>query len=416
MSWINSNFTKIEHLKSIDTSILATFEIIEASDFNEIKYYEFEKLHELIKDAIGEDRYIQFVYILNKKNELIYQSENSLLLDTFEFNNQWTNIDKNEYSVRIFSHRDKKSGLKVLVGQKFNYPRDPFSIHSDMLWLMTILIIAIGGLSSYFIVRLSFKPMEKLSNYFVEVSQEENGIEKLDKALALVNKRDELGRLILSFKEIMTKLQNLNSEQNKIISQIAHEIKLPLTIIAHSAEFHSNSSQSIILSEVKKINEIINSFLGLLKFKNQPWAFAEVHAIKLKHLIYDIKKSFEIIYPHRLEIDEISEEIRVIANPFLFQQVIENLILNSLKHTTGSVKIIWQDNLLRVIDEGEGISQDVLVNLGKAFNYHGERAGHGMGLAWVYHICKKCHWELLILNKSHKNATEVQVNFSQSII
>ena len=92
---------------------------------------------------------------------------------------------------------------------------------------------------------------------------------------------------------------------------------------------------------------------------------------------------------------------RVFTRPEHLQQVIRNLVDNALEYSPGGsrVEIVVQRGAIEVLDEGPGLPESVVRNLGTPFNRGRSpssptgREGHGLGLALVISHCRRYGWE-----------------------
>lgn len=96
-------------------------------------------------------------------------------------------------------------------------------------------------------------------------------------------------------------------------------------------------------------------------------------------------------------LDHASATTSISANIPLFESMLDNLVVNAMRHKKDNADILISvnDNTLSIINEGdEAITLDKN-KLFKRFNNIGERnRGNGLGLSIVKAICDYHHWTI----------------------
>lgn len=187
----------------------------------------------------------------------------------------------------------------------------------------------------------------------------------------------------------------------QLTASIAHEIRNPLSSIAHAAELLSESPDiigrdqrmtEIISSNSKRINEIIESIqqlsrgsqITLEEFALQPW-------------IEQFLANFCAEQSNKINCFELNltlkPEQQVRFNIGHLNQILTNLCDNGLKHGTSGkpIHIIARSQPafleLIVADEGPGIPESERLKILEPF-YSGESSGSGLGLYIVNQLCE----------------------------
>ncbi|MDT8861226.1 ATP-binding protein [Alkalihalobacillus sp. MEB130] len=179
------------------------------------------------------------------------------------------------------------------------------------------------------------------------------------------------------------------SVAGQLAAGVAHEIRNPLTGIKGFIQLLKATAQEnhryfdVMMSEVERINEIVNEFLYLAK--------PEVHSLE-KHdplvLIEEVVMLLNtqaIMHNLQLQINFGSDIPEIKCESNQIKQVLINVIKNAMEVMTtggeiyitaekseGNVKIV-------ICDEGKGISKERLAHLGEPF-YTTKEKGTGLGL------------------------------------
>ncbi|TXT56385.1 MAG: putative Histidine kinase [Promethearchaeota archaeon] len=185
------------------------------------------------------------------------------------------------------------------------------------------------------------------------------------------------------------RLKRINSFRKEFLDIAAHEFKTPLTSIYGATQilleyYHSLKLDSslevfelleIIKNGSEKLKDLILNLLDFSKFESGKIDLSKqkINLIEvinncitdLKYLIY--QKDHRIIFPK-------SDEIIINADYSKMERVFTNLISNSIKYTPSegeiSVAVERFDTyvLVRLKDNGVGLTEDELNNLFKRFN------------------------------------------------
>jgi len=214
------------------------------------------------------------------------------------------------------------------------------------------------------------------------------------------------------------RLDNLNL-MGQMAASIAHEVRNPLTSIRgflQLFESHYNyradkETVDLMIEEVDRINDIISTFLSLAQ-KN-------TLTFKLQSLNKTVSNLMPLIISDALISDVYVETELNDVSPRLIdenevRQLLINLVRNGIEEMSegGTLKIkVYEDSKgvhLIVLDQGNGIPDDVLDNIGKPF-FTTKPNGTGLGLAVCYSIAEK-HGARMSFDTGPKG-TSFQVTF-----
>lgn len=138
-----------------------------------------------------------------------------------------------------YALRVETSGQPIAVVQVMEYYRDSATAHDQPFVIATaiagiiIVAIVIATVGSFLLIRFSLAPINDLATTAEEISAGD-----LSRRLPVASKRDELGKLAISFNDLLTRLEgafaererSLN-EQRRFAADASHELRTPLTSI-----------------------------------------------------------------------------------------------------------------------------------------------------------------------------------------
>jgi len=244
--------------------------------------------------------------------------------------------------------------------------------------------------------------------------------------------------LVTLFGVILTRLAlrpaRSSLESQKIfISNIAHELRTPLSVIRTTAEVemfdeHLTPSQrktyGAILEEIDRASGVINNLLSLNRLL-RPQRMERLPVDMAAIIERVVARSGPVAFERGIEIlVSRNEHVHVFGNAVALEQLVINLVNNALHYTPkngrGHVHITLrpeQDNFLTlsVADNGIGIAKEDLAHILEPF-YRGDKsrarnineAGSGLGLSIVNEIVQS-HGGQIRINSTQGKGTNVTV-------
>lgn len=195
-------------------------------------------------------------------------------------------------------------------------------------------------------------------------------------------------------------LSEMNRLKSAFYTDMSHEMKTPLTVIAVNAQFAAQNIESgavdeetvtdlnAISAEAKRLAQMVTSLVGIGRMQGTEGGRAP---LALDSLITETARIYQSLFARKN--NTLTAEVEpdlppVNGNADRLIQVLINLLSNANRHTSnGAVHIRTEalENRVRVsvTDTGEGIAPDLLPRVFERY-CHGEKGGSGLGLS----ICK----------------------------
>ena len=151
----------------------------------------------------------------------------------------------------------------------------------------------------------------------------------------------EFASFIGYFNQLIHRLQKNFSQASRFSSDAAHELRTPLTVIRGNLKrllnrAADNSVDQIQLSmlsdEVERLISITNKLVTLSQADGDNFNI-DRQPIKLFDLVAVMGEDVQSLVPHLQFEYSINPEIKILADPNLFQQLLNNLISNAIKYT-----------------------------------------------------------------------------------
>lgn len=287
------------------------------------------------------------------------------------------------------------------------------------IFLSLVSMILIGGVISKWIV----SPINQLKNYAKKITQGERAF--LPKSFSRI-RSPELDELARDFYLMKESLDGKSYIEN-YIENLTHELKSPLTSLQGSAELlKSNLDKtskgkliSNIESESIRMKELIERILSLSHIEKLD-QLEDSEKISISEMIRKV-----IRYHHG---SAISKKIKFVyesddyyfrGNPFLIEQMLDNLIKNALDFSLENSKIIIStlNNadfiIINISDEGVGIPDYAIEKVFDKFyslpRPDSRRKSTGLGLSFVKEIVELHRGDIKIQNLNPGLQVEIKI-------
>jgi len=237
----------------------------------------------------------------------------------------------------------------------------------------------------------------------------------------------ELRYLVDAFNEMISRLDNSFRYIDDFSSNVAHELKTPLTIISGESDLALMQERDVL--EYKRVIEvnfreaghmlkIVDDLLLLSKLEHQPDAFKFEQVDLLLFLAEIIEQANKLALPKNItvNVEAPTSSMFILGDWLHLRRLFINLLNNAVKFTSvgGRIIITVKVNSERVIvsisDTGVGIAPEHLDKIFDRFfrvsrcGYSGEN-GSGLGLSIAQSIAKVHHAELNVESQLQKGST-----------
>jgi two-component system sensor histidine kinase BaeS len=261
-------------------------------------------------------------------------------------------------------------------------------------FLMISFAIAGGGallLSVFFTLFLS-RPLKKMRDAVVTMANRDFSVR------LPVTSHDEIGSLSESFNFMAEALQREEALRKHLTSNIAHELRTPLSIMKANVEAMldgviTDNVRGIgnIGMEVEKLIRLVQGIEDITKAEASFFIKKDYVMLDLRDFISTIvRKMGPLAYSKGLQIKlgESDDDINVQTDAEKLELIVQNILSNAIKNTRkGNISIDCgaEGNMffIRVKDTGSGIEKDKLALIFRRFYHGSDSTGLGLGLAIV---------------------------------
>jgi signal transduction histidine kinase len=270
-----------------------------------------------------------------------------------------------------------------------------------LLFIIVILILLVG---LYFTTKvLSRKLWKPFNDTLNQIEHFE--IDKNKKPFFLKTDIEEFNRLNSSIEKLIEKNSIIYKNQREFIENAAHELQTPLAVFQAKIDTliqlpNITQEQSEILSSlndnVSKLNHLNKNLLLLSKIEDNTYYKKEII------IVNDIIQKNLVFFTEQASAKNISikttleNEIKIESNSTLVEILINNLLLNSIRHniTDGQILITISENMLTVSNTGQVQSLDTNKLFIRFSRSTSSEQGNGLGLAIIKKITDLNQWRI----------------------
>jgi signal transduction histidine kinase len=220
---------------------------------------------------------------------------------------------------------------------------------------------------------------------------------------------------LLALTEVEAENRN-NRELAALASQIAHDVRSPLTALSTLIGASSGMDEgrtNLLRSVIERINGIADSLLGQSRELRSRSRAPAVHPIS--NLIRVVVDERETLLDRRIRLEiSIAENLHAICEPNELGRVLSNLMANAAEaiSTGGRIRVTATANaqtaVLTIADNGCGIPRELMPRLTERGATFGKPNGNGLGLYHAKIAVQSWRGELKIESEEGQG-TSVQI-------
>ena len=307
-----------------------------------------------------------------------------------------------------------KNYLVIVSAENYYNTRHVVFLRQLLFGAFIISLLLIFFVSYWFSLKITKPPKEIMGDI------NKIGTDNLYLRLEGNNQNHELGSLILTFNQMLDRLETSFEAQNNFVSNASHELRTPLTTIIAEADLslsrkrdtkHYEDSLKVILTEAEKLNTKTQALLFLAQtgFKGKELHF---ETVRIDELLLECKSTIDKIHPNNhvalnfSSLPENPESLLITANPQLLLLAISNIISNGIKYSNNQpvmVKVESVDETIKltVSDLGIGIPNKELPYIYDPFFRASNTSnfeGYGIGLPLARNIIRIHKGELHVFS------------------
>lgn len=377
------------------------------NDYNEGWFEIIDKDLNVIFRSIGMDE---------NSNQFYTKEELGYLLGTYP---EKYNITKYSFKNSLNESRTLIIKEKRVNDEAFMEKLDSWSSSSIRIFIIVYTICII--LFVMLLRKKVKKPLKKLEDAMYSLAEgKSNALIEYRGPKEFVQICDAFNIMVNKLKKSEIEKDRLSNDKQRILSDISHDLKTPITTIQGYSKALVDGVISkndldkylkIIYAKSTRLNDLINMFYEYSKLEHPDFQliFNKVDLSECIRSYLAIKYEDLLDAGFDLEVNIPDEVLLCNIDKVQFLRILDNLLENSVKHnpkgTTIYFELIRENDNYKIIvaDNGVGIPEEISKNIFDAFTVGDEsrtnKEGSGLGLAIVKKIVEM-----------HKGTIQLKIN------
>lgn len=292
---------------------------------------------------------------------------------------------------------------------------------------LLLLVSVFGG---HLILKKALVPVKSVVQTARKISTED-----LSLRIESKNRKDEIGELITTFNQMISRLEGSVAQIKQFSSDASHDLKTPLTVIRGEIDIALRKERvskeyiktlTTVREESQKLERVIDNLLFLSRIDDREYRFS-FQKVQLDEIVLNMFENAQLLAAKKNIICVIKKMDSVFINgdPILLNRLIMNLLDNAVKYTParGRVEVSLEKNQktvrLTIQDTGIGMPGESLPFIFDRFyrvdpSRSQRSEGSGLGLSIVKKIAE-IHQAHINIHSELNRGTIVQVLFPTHI-
>ena len=296
------------------------------------------------------------------------------------------------------------------------------------LALLIVTLGLLGWCAIYFLSKRLARPINQVAQAAKLVKDGHYDVD-----LPAEIREEEIYELVTSFKEMATRLQQLEKTRTELLAGVTHELKTPVTSISgllqavQDGVVTGDAADEFIdmaLIETTKMKTMVGDLLAFNTFAVDAVP-VKISSIDASHCIIDIISRWNATREHiKVRVHPLKTPVDVAVDSVRIQQIVTNILTNAAQamHETGEIVVTLEARgeliVVLIQDHGPGIPQNEQPFIFERF-YRGEQKkfsvrGLGLGLPLSKMMAQSIGGDLQLIS-SNENGTCFEILLKKAI-
>ena len=314
---------------------------------------------------------------------------------------QATSAFRHSTSVRTLSFGDDAPRPHLVrIAAPMSVIEERIESLQEIIFLATPIGLLAVGLASYLMARRALAPIGRVAREAQDLTAQ-----RLDKRIEVPRGRDELTEMVIVINQMLDRLQDAFSAQERFIANAAHELKTPLSLLLGKAQVLRQRNRDeadyrqyleTVQTEARRLARIVESLLVLARV-DAGLPLPAMEPISINEVVMDAVRECtayaepcNVRITPRLAVTQDQDDPQIEGDSELLAIMLSNVIRNAIRFSParGAVDVSVEQSdttvLIQVSDEGPGIPQTQIDRLFERFYQadapHAQQQGSGLGL------------------------------------
>lgn len=309
----------------------------------------------------------------------------------------------------------------VEVSESARYIEASLSYFRKLLLASLPLVLIAVAATSFYVVNRLIRPVSLMARRAEEIT-----FENLSQRLPVINPLDEVGRLAMTFNQLLKRLESAFRQHRQLLSNISHELKTPLTILRthweteiSNTEIQQTTREKLAgdVEELARLSKMVDD-LSLLSRSLEDLSNLQKEKLNIAELLNQLVQDIGMLAEAKSQtLHWVKEkDIYINGDRRYLKRLFLNLFDNAIKYTSQGkdifVECLEKDRfvIIKVRDTGIGIpisdQPHIFDRFYRAKNTkYGITKGSGLGLPIVKWITEAHFGEIKLESQSGKGST-----------
>lgn len=362
------------------------------------------------------DEQVLSYWIKARENGGVHTSEMVEVIPNGPAQNPWTSYKETGNQDIVLAKSAGIDGLDglILVSTRITPVNSTIeTLKVQLVFITGIICVMAIGLAGFMTLKVT-RPLEEINESAkilatgnVDVEFKASGYKEIDELNETLN-------------TAAVKLKEVDQLRRDLISNVSHDLRTPLTMIAGYSEMmrdlpgeNTPENAQVILDEAHRLSQLVNDLLDLNRLQENKLEL-NLTTVDISHLMKDLVSRYEKY------VESIGMRIACSIEAGLFaaadkqrlEQVLYNFINNALQYSGDATMIEVRASLIQnkvhieIEDHGIGIASDQLDSIWERYykidkEHVRAHAGSGIGLSICKEILKLHHAEFGVRSKEN---------------
>ncbi|MGD0916434.1 MAG: ATP-binding protein [Thermodesulfobacteriota bacterium] len=440
--------------RDTDVKLRSLAELIASESASPLSKFGFGNIDQALEASMNLKPVGKFIQVLDESGKIGRKSDNLRNIElpisrnalknafqgliTFETNRSLGNAP---LRIITFPARENNRITKIIqVASSLEDVEDALNTLFIILMIAVPFALVVASLGGQFLANKALKPVDNVTQTARMITSQ-----NLNQRIKPLRVKDEISRLIETFNEMISRLDQSFRQIKQFSTDASHELKTPLTILKGEVEVTlrkrrtSDEYEQTLRSNLEEINRMSQIVEDLLFLSRADIGEVRLNreAINLNEILNELVVQMKILAQAkniRIETSNHHGDIHVFGDALRIRELFSNLIENGIKYTEngGSIHITLtketppqdrisldriegdQTEFVRIIvsDTGIGIAEedqqkifDRFFRVDKARSR--DQGGSGLGLSICKWIVEAHHGEITVESEIEKGSSFV---------
>ncbi len=288
----------------------------------------------------------------------------------------------------------------TLIGQQNFQYKYSYTVGGLLVFLLACQVL---------ILRLSFRPLKHIQQQIKQLRQGE--LQQIDLQVP-----DEVFDLVGEINHLLRVMENRLERSRNALGDLAHALKIPLTVIQQLTNSHTLKAQPEICDSLQKqtnnMQGVIQRVLKQARFSGEGVVISKFNA---REEVPELIKVLQSMYREKgisIQYTQTGKEVIAIDREDMME-LLGNLLDNACKWAKSKITISIDNNesvQIMIEDDGPGVSKENRVKLIKrGIRLDEMNEGHGLGLSIVQYMVEQYGGQLKLDHSSQLGGLLVKV-------